>query len=70
MPVIPVTWEVEIGRILVQGQPGEKVSETTSQPISGSLQHVLVISAMKEAQVGGSWSEVSPGQKCEALSKM
>jgi hypothetical protein len=28
MPVIPVTEETEIGRIEVQGQPGEKVNET------------------------------------------
>jgi hypothetical protein len=28
MPVIPAIWEVEIGRITVQGQPRQKVSET------------------------------------------
>jgi hypothetical protein len=28
--VIPATWEVEIGRIEVQDQPGQKVSETPS----------------------------------------
>jgi hypothetical protein len=32
-PVIPTTWEVEIGRIPVQGQPGQRVSKTPSQPI-------------------------------------
>jgi hypothetical protein len=27
-PIIPTTWEAEIGRIRVQGQPGQKVSKT------------------------------------------
>jgi hypothetical protein len=31
MPEIPATWEVEIGRIIVQGQLMQKVSKT---PIS------------------------------------
>jgi hypothetical protein len=34
-PVIPVTWEMEIGRITVQGQPRQKVSITLSQQTSG-----------------------------------
>jgi hypothetical protein len=33
MLVILATQKVEIGRILVQGQPRQKVLETTSQPI-------------------------------------
>jgi hypothetical protein len=28
MPIIPASQEVEIGRIAVQGQPGQKVSKT------------------------------------------
>jgi hypothetical protein len=32
--VIPATWEVEIRRILVQGQLRQKVSEISSQWIS------------------------------------
>jgi hypothetical protein len=31
--VIPATWEVAIGRIVVCGQPRQKDSETLSQPI-------------------------------------
>jgi hypothetical protein len=34
MPVSLVTWEAEIGRILVAGQPRQKVSETLVQPIT------------------------------------
>jgi hypothetical protein len=30
MPVIPVTWEAEIGRIEVQGDPRQMVHETPS----------------------------------------
>jgi hypothetical protein len=31
--VIPATWEAEIGRIMVRGQPRQKFSEVPSQPI-------------------------------------
>jgi hypothetical protein len=34
MLVIPVTWEVEIERITVRGQPGQKASEIPSKQIS------------------------------------
>jgi hypothetical protein len=35
MPVILATWEVEIRRIAVQGQLGQIVLETPSQPMAG-----------------------------------
>jgi hypothetical protein len=38
MPVIPATQEVEIRKIEVQGQPGQKVSET---PISANKQGMV-----------------------------
>jgi hypothetical protein len=34
MPIIPTTKELEIRRITVQSQPGQKISETPSPPIS------------------------------------
>jgi hypothetical protein len=33
-PVIPATWEAEIGKIIVQDQPRQKVSESPSQSVS------------------------------------
>jgi hypothetical protein len=37
------TWEAEIRRIMVQGQPRQKVSKTPSQPISWAKWHMTVI---------------------------
>lgn len=34
-PAIPATWEPEMRRISVRGQPGQMVFETPSQPIAG-----------------------------------
>jgi hypothetical protein len=34
MSIIPVTWEAEIGWLMVLGQPDQKVRETPSQPMS------------------------------------
>jgi hypothetical protein len=31
------TWEVETGRIAVQGYPGKKFRKTTSQPIEADM---------------------------------
>jgi hypothetical protein len=39
MPVISFTWEVEIRKIIVQGQPEQKVSETLSQKPSYVVVH-------------------------------
>jgi hypothetical protein len=68
MPIIPATWEAEIRRIMVRGQPWQK-KLARSQPTSRAWRYMPVIPATWEAQVAGSWSEASPRQKCETLSK-
>jgi hypothetical protein len=53
-PVIPAIWEVEMGRILVQGQLRQKVHKTPSQTIKTWAQRCTpVTSAPREAQTGG-----------------
>jgi hypothetical protein len=34
-PVIPATWEAEIRRLIVQGQPGQKVNNVQLRKLSG-----------------------------------
>jgi hypothetical protein len=45
MLINPDIWEVEIGRIAVRGQTGQKVSKTPSQQITG---HSVIILAASE----------------------
>jgi hypothetical protein len=56
MPIIPAIQEVEIRRIMVRGQPGQKVSETPFQQISQTL-CVSVIQTTWEALQ--SWSALA-----------
>jgi hypothetical protein len=51
MPIIPATLEAEIGRTAVQGQPGQKVSETPNTISTNKLgvQYVHVTPALWEA---------------------
>jgi hypothetical protein len=39
MPIIPATWEVEIERITVWGQPGQKVRKAPFQSIGWVVEH-------------------------------
>jgi hypothetical protein len=49
MPIIPATQEVEIRRVEVQSQSGQKVSENTSHLISQTWWCMPAILATKEA---------------------
>jgi hypothetical protein len=55
MPVILATPEAEISRIMIQGQHWQNVSKTPHTPHLKKfrLGGVPVISAMREAEVGG-----------------
>jgi hypothetical protein len=63
MPVILAIWEAEIGRIMIQGQSGQKVWETPTQPIArcGGLGKIT-----RERRAGGVAQVVEC--LCEALS--
>jgi hypothetical protein len=50
---------VEIRRIMVQGQPGHKVSKTPSQQKSWARRHTAVIPATWELLVGSLWSRLA-----------
>jgi hypothetical protein len=60
---IPATQEVETGRIMVQGQPRQKVSETLSLITSQTWCFLLVIPAMQEVYVVRSQSKATLGKK-------
>jgi hypothetical protein len=66
--VIPATLQVEVrgqqGTVAVQGK-----SEIPSQKMAWAWWPMSVTPAMWEAQIGGLWSEASPGQKCKTLSE-
>jgi hypothetical protein len=52
MPGILATKEAEIGRITVRGQPGYKILETPSQPMTGHGSTCLSSQLHREAQLG------------------
>jgi hypothetical protein len=68
-PVIPATQEVQIRKIIVQGQPRQKVNETPFQQISQAWWFVSIIPVMGEVLVGGSQSKANPRQKHKTLSE-
>jgi hypothetical protein len=47
----------------------EKSSKTPSQQINQEWWYTSIISAIWEAEVGGSWSEAGPDQKFKPLSE-
>jgi hypothetical protein len=65
--LLPATQEPEIRRILVQGKPREKVTET---PISTYILDVTVPCCLERGGVGRrTAAHVDPRQKLETLSK-
>jgi hypothetical protein len=56
---IPATWEVKIKRIMVQGQPTQKLVRPYHNKTSWAWWHVPVIPVMQEAQ-GWSWQKSDP----------
>jgi hypothetical protein len=62
-PVILVTCEAEIGRIVVQGQSKQKVSKTPAQPIVGCSGTCLSSQAMWKTEIRTITVSGQPGQK-------
>jgi hypothetical protein len=60
---------VEIQRVIVQGQFGQKVRETPSELVSEVWWHTSVIPTVWEAYVGGLRSKANLRQKLEILSE-
>jgi hypothetical protein len=52
-PVILATWEAEISKIVVWGQPRQKFPKTPSQPIAGLTCAHMSSQAAWEAEIGG-----------------
>jgi hypothetical protein len=69
MPIIPATWETEIRKIAVQGQPTQKVSETLSQRTIWIWCVMSVIPATWRRKVGGWRSQAGPGKKSHPITK-
>jgi hypothetical protein len=57
MPIISATEDMEMGRIVVPGQPEQNVHETPPQPMPGHGGMCLSPQLFREAQVGGPWSK-------------
>jgi hypothetical protein len=66
---LPITWEVEIIRISVQDQSGQKVSKAPYQPTKQAWWHLPVIPATWGAEAEEPKAEAGPGKKCKTLSK-
>jgi hypothetical protein len=49
--VIPAILEAEMGRIMIGGQPGQKVTETPSQLTSQARRFVVIMPVLSEVLV-------------------
>jgi hypothetical protein len=63
LPVILATWKAEIGRIVVTGQPEQKVNRTPYQPISGHSGVCLFAQLHRRLGWGRSWFQAILGKK-------
>jgi hypothetical protein len=59
MPVILVDQKAEIRRIAVQGEPGQKISETSTQQKKGGCGGAHLSSQLCQNEVGGSQSRLA-----------
>jgi hypothetical protein len=59
-PVIPATWNVEIGGSPLRVSPREKVRETLSQKTSSAWWYMPVIPGAQDMEVGELLSEMGP----------
>jgi hypothetical protein len=65
-PVIPVIWEFEIGKIIVQGQPKENICNAPSQQIAELSGKYLTSQIHRKVFSGGSHFEFSLSKEfCE-----
>jgi hypothetical protein len=67
-PVILATREVEIMRIMVEGQPRQKIWETPFQPMAGNCSTLLSFQLCGKAQVRG-WQSSWPEHKARPYLK-
>jgi hypothetical protein len=70
--VILATWEAEIWKITVQGQPGQKkIYKIPSQPITGHTGGHLSTQLLRRLRLRGLWFQASLGKKvCEITFSM
>jgi hypothetical protein len=64
MPIILATWKTEIGRIVVQSQPGQIVHKTSSQLV---ISYACHLNDGGRHKITGLWSRLA-WAKCELLS--
>jgi hypothetical protein len=66
MPVITATQEVEIGRMVVQGQPMQRISEI---PNMLALWYIPIIPATKRHSLRSTYSKIEPYLKNDLKQK-
>jgi hypothetical protein len=62
MPIIPTTWEVEIGELQSKASLGKKLARAYGKNTSQAWWCTLVIPASQEVKVGRLWYKAAPGK--------